>query len=108
MSLFRGNSPRVVFTGQGLVTPLGRSAASVVDNWLAGRSAAGPVTKLDATTLPVRIASEVPDFEPRQEIRNRKLTRLLMRGEDYGVVAAAAAFDDAGLPPGSYDPTRAG
>jgi len=101
-------SQRVVVTGQGLVTPLGRSAPALVDNWMSGRSAAAPITKLDATNLPVRIACEVPDFEPRKEIRNRKLTRLLLRGEDYGVVAAAAAFADAGLAAGDYDPSRAG
>ncbi|MGD9855309.1 MAG: beta-ketoacyl synthase [Planctomycetaceae bacterium] len=108
MSDSHGSPARIVVTGQGLVTPLGRSAETLVDNWLAGRSAAGPITKFDASTMPVRIACEVPNFEPRQEIRNRKLTRLLVRGEDYGVVAAGSAFGDAGLSEGGYDPTRAG
>lgn len=102
------SSQRIVITGEGLVTPLGRTSSMLVEGWLAGRSPVGPVTKYNASTLPIRIACEVPDFDPRKEIRNRKLTRLLLRGEDYGVVAAAAAFADAGLSTGDYDPARAG
>ncbi len=102
------NSNRVVVTGQGLVTPLGRSASEIHERWMSGVSPAATITKFDATNLPVSIACEVPDFEPRQEIRNRKLLRLLVRGEDYGVVASAAAFEDAGLSRDDYDPTRAG
>lgn len=102
------NSTRVVVTGQGLVTPLGRSASEIHARWMTGVSPAATITKFDATTLPVSIACEVPDFEPRQEIRNRKLLRLLVRGEDYGIVASAAAFEDAGLSSDDYDPTRAG
>ncbi len=108
MSGSNDNSQCIVITGQGLVTPLGRSAETVVDNWMNGRSAAAPITALDATNLPVRIACEIADFEPRKEIRNRKLLRLLMRGEDYGMVAAAAALENAGLGAGDYDPSRAG
>ncbi len=108
MSSSHDNTQQIVITGQGLLTPLGRSAGTIVDNWMAGRSAAAPITALDATNLPVQIACEITDFEPRKEVRNRKLLRLLMRGEDYGMVAAAAALKDAGLGADDYDPTRAG
>ena len=102
------NSTRVVVTGRGLVTPLGRTAFDVHKQWLAGRCPAATITKFDATTLPISIACEVPDFEPRQEIRNRKMLRLLVRGEDYGLVASAAAMNDAALPKDDIDPFRAG
>lgn len=102
------NSSRVVITGQGLVTPLGRSASEIHARWMTGPSAAAAITKFDAATLCVSIGCEVPDFEPRQEIRNRKLLRLLVRGEDYGIVASASAFEEAGLSSEDYDPTRAG
>ncbi|MEZ6146091.1 MAG: beta-ketoacyl synthase N-terminal-like domain-containing protein [Planctomycetaceae bacterium] len=102
------NSTRVVVTGRGLVTPLGRTASDVHKQWLAGRCPAATITKFDATTLPISIACEVPDFEPRQEIRNRKMLRLLVRGEDYGLVASAAAMNDAALPKDDIDPFRAG
>ncbi|MCA9077825.1 MAG: beta-ketoacyl-[acyl-carrier-protein] synthase family protein [Planctomycetaceae bacterium] len=108
MSQSNDNSTRVVVTGQGLVTPLGRNTPDIHSRWMSGRSAAATISKFDASNLPVSIGCEVADFEPRQEIRNRKLLRLLMRGEDFGVVASASAFADAGLSNEDYDPARAG
>ncbi len=108
MNNSRDKATRVVVTGQGLVTPVGRSAPEIHARWMTGPSPAATITKIDATTLPVSIGCEVPNFEPRQEIRNRKLLRLLVRGEDYGVVASAFAFENAGLSNEDYDPTRAG
>src|SRR6516165_1725848 len=54
---------RVVVTGLGLVSPLG---TGIEKNWealVAGRSAAGPITKFDASQFPVRIAAEVKDIK---------------------------------------------
>lgn len=105
----RAERERIVLTGCGLVTPLGRSREEFWRNWASGRSAARPITRLDATNLPVRIACEVPDFDARKELRNRKLLRLLVPGEDLGVVAAQAAMDEAALADSrTYDPARQG
>lgn len=88
---------RIVVTGRGLLTPLGRSADEVWRRWAAGDCAAGPVKRFDASTLHTRIASEVPDFNPRQELKSGRLARLLRPGEDFGYLAAGAALADSGL-----------
>ena len=88
---------RVAVTGVGLVTPLGRLPAEVWDRWAEGRSAAAPITRLDARTLPVRIAGEVKGFDPRKEVKNRKLLRMMFGGEDFGFRAANDAISQSGI-----------
>ncbi|MBL8867350.1 MAG: beta-ketoacyl-[acyl-carrier-protein] synthase family protein [Planctomycetia bacterium] len=103
-----GSHRRIVVTGRGLVTPIGRSADEVWRRWAAGECAAGPVRRFDASTLHTRIASEVPNFHSKQELKSGRLVRLLRPGEDFGYVAAGAAFADAGLATGQFDSKRAG
>ena len=56
--------PRVAITGLGAATPLGLTAAASWESLLAGRSGIGPITRFDASILPVRIAGEVKEFQP--------------------------------------------
>src|SRR4029079_15644558 len=60
----RGNSRmrRVVVTGMGMVTPVGRDLESTWCALLEGRSGVGPISLFDARTFPTRIAAEVKDF----------------------------------------------
>jgi 3-oxoacyl-[acyl-carrier-protein] synthase II len=104
----KGNRRRAVVTGQGLVTPLGRTPDDIWTRWAHAEVAAAPVTKLDLSPYGIRYAAEVRDFEPRKEIRNRKLLRLMIAGEPFGLVAVSRAFEDAGLTPDDYEPERAG
>ncbi|WP_297056776.1 beta-ketoacyl synthase N-terminal-like domain-containing protein, partial [Thermosulfurimonas sp.] len=63
---------RVVVTGLGAISPLG---IGVEENWrrvVAGESGIGPITKFDASHLPVRIAGEVKGFSA-EEFMDRKL-----------------------------------
>lgn len=99
---------RIVVTGRGLVTPLGRTPAEIVDRWRDGPTAVGPITRFDARSLPVQFACEVRDFNPRQEVRNRKLLRLMVGGEDFAFRSATDAMTQAGLSPGGFDPRRLG
>lgn len=103
-----GTRRRVAVTGRGLITPLGRTVDELWRRWAAGECAAGPVRRFDASTLHTRIAAEVPDFVPRQELKSGRLARLLRPGEDFGYVAAGAAFVDAGLAAAEINTERSG
>lgn len=84
-------------TGIGLVTPLGLGTA---ENWAAlmtGRSGIGPLTRFDASSFPVRIAAQVPDFDPLQFIERKEVKRT-DRFVQYALAAAQMAMDDARLP----------
>src|SRR5258708_7339115 len=59
-----GQGRRVVVSGIGLLCPTGIGTESAWKSILAGRSGIGPVTLFDATTLPCRIAGELPGFDP--------------------------------------------
>ena len=55
---------RVVVTGMGMVTPVGRDLESTWSALREGRSGVGPITLFDAGTFPTRIAAEVEGLRP--------------------------------------------
>ena len=52
---------RVVITGVGMVTPLGADLAQTWENVCAGRSGIGPISRFDATDMPVTFAAEAAE-----------------------------------------------
>lgn len=87
---------RVVITGLGAVTPLGKDVPMLWDGLLAGRSGVGPITQFDATDLKVRIAAEVKDFDP-ETLFGRRKARRNDRFTLFALEAARQAIADAGL-----------
>ncbi|MDQ3962966.1 MAG: beta-ketoacyl-ACP synthase II [Actinomycetota bacterium] len=85
----------VVVTGIGVVTPLGVGSAALWDALVEGRSGAGPIEGFDASEMPVRIGSEVKGFEPIDFIPAKEAART-DRFVQFGIAAAALAWDDAG------------
>ncbi|HJR67514.1 MAG TPA: beta-ketoacyl-ACP synthase II [Gemmatimonadaceae bacterium] len=99
---------RVVVTGFGCLTPVGNDVATTWRSILAGKSGAGPITKFDATTFPVRFAAEVKGFDP-VEFMDRKEAKRADAYTQYAVAAAVQAMQDAGFAEGNgYDPERTG
>jgi 3-oxoacyl-[acyl-carrier-protein] synthase II len=96
---------RAVVTGLGAVTPLGLDARSTWDAAVAGRSGVGFIESFDASGYPVRIASEVKEFDP-VEVVGPKDARRLERNVVLAVAAAREAWQDAGVD--GIDPARAG
>ncbi len=87
---------RVVITGLGAVTPLGKDVDSTWESLLTGRSGAGPITQFDSTGFNVHFACEVKDFEPTDYI-DRKQARRMDRFAHLVVAAARQAEADSGL-----------
>ena len=54
---------RVVVTGMGMVTPVGRDLEATWSSLLASKSGVGPITLFDAASFPTRIAAEATGFE---------------------------------------------
>ena len=87
---------RVVITGMGAVTPLGRNAA---DTWAAmreGRAAIGPIASMPRDDLRFGIAAEVRDFDPLAHFEEKKLL-LLDRVSQFALVAAREAIAQSGI-----------
>lgn len=98
---------RVAVTGIGAVTPLGLTAEESWQSLLAGRSGIGPITRFDASVLPVRIAGEVRGFQP-EAFMERKEARRTSRAAHLVVAAVRMALADAGLPEPLPCPERVG
>jgi 3-oxoacyl-[acyl-carrier-protein] synthase II len=98
---------RVVITGIGAVTPVGRDAASTWDGLRAGRSGVQRIDLYDVSSFPVQIAGICSDFSLDQ-LPDEEAARYLHRGERFGVAAGAEALRDAGLEPGTYEPEELG
>ena len=96
---------RVAVTGLGAVTPLGHDARATWEGAVAGRSGVDFIRSFDASGYPVRIASEVKNFDPVAVV-GPKDARRLERNVVLAVAAAREAWSDAGVD--GVDPARAG
>lgn len=88
---------RVVVTGLGCVSPVGNTVAESWANILAGKSGIGPITRFDASHFACRIAGEVKGLALDAYI-SAKDARAMDAFIHFGIVAAAQAVQDAGLP----------
>jgi 3-oxoacyl-[acyl-carrier-protein] synthase II len=86
----------VVVTGIGVVTPVGIGTEGFWDGLMTRRSGARSITSFDASTLPVRIACEVGDFDPIHYIDAREVSRT-DRFAQMAVAAGILASRDAQL-----------
>ena len=87
---------RVVVTGIGAVTPIANSADQTWEKLIAGQSGIGPLTRLDQTKFPVRVAAEVKDFSIEQYIE-KKEARKMDRFTHYALAASIMAMEDSKL-----------
>lgn len=92
----QGTDRRAAITGLGAVTPYGVGVAAFRKGLLAGRPTAAAVRGVEVGDLPVRIACEVADFEPRKHLATR-LVRRTDRFAQFALVAAEEALERAGL-----------
>jgi 3-oxoacyl-[acyl-carrier-protein] synthase II len=89
-------SRRVVITGTGLLTAVGKDVQSSWTSLLAGVSGAAPVSQFDASDFPVRFACEVKDFDPADYI-DRKEAKRTDRYAQLAIAASVQAMTEAGL-----------
>lgn len=89
---------RVVITGLGCVTPLGIGREAFWAGLLSGKSGVRRIQSFDASSSPVQIAAEVPDFNWEAEI-NPKDRRHVPRTVPLALAAAREALQDAQLFP---------
>jgi 3-oxoacyl-[acyl-carrier-protein] synthase II len=99
---------RVVVTGLGLITSLGRRVETFWRRLLAGESGVSRVEAFDVSDHDVKVAGEVKDFDPA-EYMSRRDARHQDRFSQMAVAAAVGAVDDSGLDVASVeDPFRVG
>jgi 3-oxoacyl-[acyl-carrier-protein] synthase II len=87
---------RVVVTGLGSVSPLGIGVPALWDGLIAGRSGVRCVQHFDTEMLPVKIAAEVPDFDPKA-FMDPKSVRRMDRFAHFAIAGTREALADAAL-----------
>jgi len=98
----------VVITGVGVVSPIGVGRDRFWDSLCAGRSGVARIRQFDPGALPVQIAAEVRDFDPKPYVKPRKNLKVMARDAQLGVAASTLACQDAGVAEGVVDPERFG
>src|SRR5262245_15623162 len=91
----------------GLICGAGNNKEEVWSNLLAGRSGVGTITHFDTSAFPVRIASEVKNFDPLKFIEKKEVKKM-DPFIHYAVAAAQEAMDDSGLRVTPENATRLG
>ena len=87
---------RVVITGLGAVTPIGKDVESTWRALLASESGAADITLFDTTGYPVHFACEAKDFQPTTWIEHKQARRM-DRFAQFTIAAARMAEADSGL-----------
>lgn len=103
-------SRRAVFTGLGVLTPIGLGPDAYWEGLRTGRSGIKPITSFDASPLPSRIGGEIRDFEVKNYIDKsvRKSIKVMSRSIQLAVAGAQVALDHARIDKQKLDPTRLG
>ena len=101
---------RAVFTGLGVLSPMGLDLASFWNGLIEGRSGVKPISLFDASEFSVKIAGELPGFDAKSffEKKDRKSLKMMARPIQIGVGCANVCMKDAGMERGKIDPTRFG
>jgi 3-oxoacyl-[acyl-carrier-protein] synthase II len=98
---------RVVVTGLGAITPLGKSVPEYWDGLANGVSGADYIQQFDCAKFKTRFACEVKDFEPTNYLE-RKEARKLDRFTQFALIASDEAVKDAGISAENVNPDRVG
>lgn len=98
---------RVVVTGLGAITPLGKNVPEYWEGLTKGVSGADYIQQFDCAKFKTRFACEVKNFEPTEYL-DKKEARKLDRFTQFALVASDEAVKDAGISKENVDQDRVG
>lgn len=99
---------RVVVTGMGVMTALGRDLETFWGNLMEGKSGVSLVESMDVSEYSTKIAASIKDFNP-EDYLDKKEARRMDRFVQLAVATSLSAVKDAGLTIGeNADPERVG
>ena len=98
---------RVVITGLGVFSPVGKNPVEFFDNLMAGHSGIGQLQADFADKLSIRIGAPVADFDPAAHFSKIQLSGI-ERFSQFALIAAEQAVEDAQLELSEHELPRAG
>jgi len=87
---------RVVITGMGVMTSLGKDLDTLWNSLMEGKSGVSEVESFDVSEYPTRIAASIKDFNP-EDFLDKKEARRMDRFVQFATAAALEALKDAKL-----------
>ncbi|WP_347158270.1 beta-ketoacyl-ACP synthase II [Pontibacter chitinilyticus] len=87
---------RVVVTGLGALTPIGKNVSEYWNGLVNGVSGAAPITRFDASKFKTQFACEVKGYDPETYF-DRKEARKMDLFTQFALVASNEAIADSGL-----------
>lgn len=87
---------RVVITGQGAISSLGRSAPETMDAMREGRCGIGPLEFQDVERLSIRIGGQIRDYQATDHFERQEIV-LFDRFTQFAMIAAREAIAQSGL-----------
>ena len=98
---------RVVVTGMGAVTPIGKDTESFWEAVREGKTGFAPITAFDTTDFKVKLAAEVKDYDPALYM-DKKAAKRMERFSQFAMTAAKEALSASGLDMEKEDAYRCG
>lgn len=98
---------RVVVTGLGALTPLGKTVEEYWQGLTDGVSGCDYIRQFDVTKFKTRFACEVKDFEPTNYL-DKKEARKIDRYCQFALIASDEAVKDSGITKENINPDRVG
>lgn len=98
---------RVVVTGIGALTPLGKTLDEYWEGLVNGVSGADFIQQFDCSKFKTRFACEVKEFDPTTYL-DRKEARKIDRFTQFALVVSDQAVKDAGISKENVNPDRVG
>jgi 3-oxoacyl-[acyl-carrier-protein] synthase II len=98
---------RVVVTGLGAITPLGKTVGEYWQALQDGVSGCDYIKQFDTTKFKTKFACEVKDFDPTTYL-DRKEARKMDRFTQFAIIASDEAVKDAGISKENVDADRVG
>lgn len=99
---------RVVITGMGVITPIGKTVADMWQVLCEGGSGIGYITHFDASNFPTRIAAEVKDYKLTDYVDCAERFQHSGSNIRFAIGAAVNAVKDSGVLTSQLDPARFG
>lgn len=96
---------RVVITGIGALTPIGKGAPEFWNGLISGTSGAKSIDNFDVSNSPTKFAAQIEDYDASQYM-NPKEARRMDKFCQYAMITAEEAINDSGLDLDQIDKNR--
>ncbi len=96
---------RVVITGIGALTPIGKGAPEFWNGLISGKSGSRSIDNFDVSNLPTKFAAQIEDYDA-SEYMNAKEARRMDKFCQYAMITADEAVKDSGLDLDEIDKNR--